>query len=70
MVQFVKKGPCLLIGEVLETPLQDAAPVRVRCQIVHAAAERCDKAQSFRWNELDQSLNHLNTQKLVTKHEA
>ena len=31
VVKFVKKGPCLLIGEVLETPLQDPAPVRVRC---------------------------------------
>lgn len=59
LLQLRQKDAGLVLGQSLEAPLEDAAAVRVRREIVDVAVEGRDKRQAFRRHALDQPLHDL-----------
>ena len=66
-MEFVKQRPCLLLREMLETPLQHTAAIRMRRKFVHVPAECIDEFQSIGRNAFYQLLNDLHKRNTETK---
>ena len=47
LVEFIQQRPRLLLGEVLEAPLQHTTAVWVCRKFIHVPAERVDEFQSI-----------------------
>ncbi len=66
-MQLVQKRPCLVLWQILETPLKHATSVRVCGELVDAAAERVDEPKAVRHHVFDDLLNDLIHSPLVSE---
>lgn len=67
LVQLIQEGSCLVLGQMLETPLQYPAAIRMGRKIVNVPTEGLDKVQTFRRYALDQALDNLGRSSLSVK---
>jgi hypothetical protein len=59
LVQLVQERACLIIREMLEATLQNAAPIGVGRELVNVTAECIDKVEAIRRNTLNHFLDDL-----------
>lgn len=59
LLEFAEKNARLVVRQVLEAALQDAAPVGMRSQVADMSLEGDDEGQAFGRYAFDQPLDNL-----------